>query len=238
MNELILIVVSFLASTLAAIAGMGGGVLLISVMPGFLPPPAIVPVHGLVQVVSTGTRAWFGFSHIEWSVFRAFLCGGIIGAAIGSQCIKSVPAELIPLLLGTFILIVTWMPTFELETRIPAKFFWFGGIQTFLSLFVGATGPLLSLFLLREGLGRDRLVVTHALLMTIVHLLKVTTFGLVGFVFRPYFPLLGGMVVSVALGSYFGTYLRGKVPERPFRGVLKVLLTVLALRMILKAMLG
>jgi uncharacterized membrane protein YfcA len=237
MNELILIVTSFLASTLAGITAMGGGVLLISVMAAFLPPLAIVPVHGVVMFASNATRALFGFRHIEWPIFRLYFCGGIIGAAIGSRFIKSIPAEIIPLLLGSFILIVTWIPTFKIEKRIPAKFFWMGGIQTFLSLFVGATGPLLSSVLVREGMERDRLVVTHAFLMTSAHLLKVTTFGLVGFVFTPYIPLLVGMIAGVTLGSYFGTYLRGKVPEKPFRQVLKTLLTILALRMILKVML-
>lgn len=133
-------------------------------MAAFLPPPAIVPIHGVVMLASTGTRALFGFRHIEWRIFRQYLCGGIIGAAIGSRLIKSIPPEVIPLLLGCFILLFTWMPTFEVESRIPFEFFWLGGIQTFLS--VGVTGPLLSLFLLREGLGKDRFVVTHALLMT------------------------------------------------------------------------
>jgi len=99
------------------------------------------------------------------------------------------------------------------------------------------TGPLLSLFSLREGLGKDRFVVTHALLMTSVHFLKVTTFGFVGFVFTPYFLLLGGMIAGVTFGSYLGTYVRGKVPKKPFRRALKVLLTVLALRMILRLLL-
>jgi uncharacterized membrane protein YfcA len=237
MNELLLVVTSFFASTLAGVTAMGGGILLISVMAAFLPPFAIVPIHGAVMLASNATRALFGLRHMEWRIFRQFLCGGVVGAAIGSRFIWSIPPEAIPLLLGSFILVVTWMPAFKVESRLPLKFFWLGGIQTFLSLFVGATGPLLSLFLLREGLGRDRLVVTHALLMTSVHVLKVTTFGLVGFVFRPYLLLLAGMIAAVTLGSYFGTYVRAKVPEKPFRRVLKVLLTLLALRMILRFLL-
>jgi len=45
------------------------------------------------------------------------------------------------------------------------------------------------------------------------------------------------MIAAVTLGSYFGTYVRAKVPEKPFRRVLKVLLTLLALRMILRFLL-
>ena len=232
-----LIGVSFLTSTLAGIIGMAGGLLLVSVMAAFLPPAAIVPLHGVVQLISNATRALFGFQYIEWRIFGHYFFGGMIGAAVGSQFITRIPPELIPFLLGCFILIVTWMPSVPLEARIPFKFFIIGSIQTFISLFVGPPGPLHLLFLLREGLGRDRLVVTGASIITGLHFLKVVTFGLIGFVFAPYIGLLAGMMISVTLGSYVGSRLRGIVPERPFRLLCKILLTLLALRMLFKVIL-
>jgi len=237
-SELVLIIAAFLSSALTGIIGMGGGVLLLSVMAIFLPPAAIVPVHGVVLTVSNATRGLFGYRHIDWRISGQYLCGAIVGAAIGSQFVTRVPPGLIPLFLGIFILMVTWMPFWKAEARVPLKFFWLGAAKTLLSLFVGAIGGFLSSFLLREGLGRDRFVVTGAALATTSHVLKVIVFGLLGFAFGPYLPLLTGMIVSVTLGSYVGTHLRGKVPEKPFRHVLKILLTGLALRMIIKVALG
>lgn len=238
MNESILIIASFVTSTLTAAIGMGGGVLMLSVMAIFLPPPTIVPLHGVVQLVSNATRGLFGYRYIEWRLSGQYLCGACIGAAIGSQFVTRIPAGLIPVMLGSFILMVTWVPTMKSEARIPVKYFWLGVVKTLLSLFVGATAGLLSSLLLREGLGRDRLVVTVAVLATISHMLKIITFGLLGFAFGSYIPLLSAMIISVTLGSYVGTCLRGKVPEKPFRKFLKILLTLLALRMILKVVLG
>jgi uncharacterized membrane protein YfcA len=43
------------------------------------------------------------------------------------------------------------------------------------------------------------------------------------------------MVVAAAAGSWLGTKLRDRIPEEIFRQGLKVLITLLALRMILKA---
>lgn len=236
--EFVLIAASFLASTITGTLGLGGGVLLISVMAIFLPPVAIVPVHGVVLLVMSATRGLFGLRHVEWPIVRQYLYGAIIGAAIGSQFVRKIPPGLIPLLLGIFILTVTWMPILKTEVRIPLKFSCLGGVKTLLSLFVGATGPLLIPFLLRAGLMKDRLVVTAAVLATISHILKVTAFGLLGFAFAPYVPLLVGMMISVTLGSYVGTRLRGKVPEQPFRQAVKILVTVLASRMIIKVTLG
>jgi uncharacterized membrane protein YfcA len=238
MNELILIVVSFFTSMLTAIIGMGGGILLISVMAIFLPPPAIVPLHGVVQLVSSGTRTLFGFRYVERRILGQYLCGAIIGAAVGSQFVTRIPAGLIPVMLGSFILIVTWAPIIKAEAHIPGRFLWLGSVHTVLTLFIGVTGPLLPSFLLRERLGKDGLVVNVAVMAMISHVLRVVTFGLLGFAFAPYVLLLGGMIISVTLGSYVGTFLRGKVPEKPFRQLLKILVTVLAILMISRVVLG
>ena len=233
-NALILIVTCLCSSVLSGIIGTGGAMLLIAVMAMFLPPAAIVPLHGVVQLVSSVTRGLFGFRHVAWRICGQYLCGAVIGAAVASQFVARIPPGSIPILLGAFVLIVTWMPGVQAEVRVPVKFLFFGAGITFLSLFVGATAGLLASLMLREGLGRDRYVVTVALLATISHALKIIAFGLLGFAFSPYASLLVGMILSVTLGSYVGTRLRGKVPEKPFRQALKILLTILALRMILK----
>ena len=55
METYFLIGVSFLTSTFTGIIGIGGGLMLISVMPGLLPAAAIVPVHGAVQLASNSS---------------------------------------------------------------------------------------------------------------------------------------------------------------------------------------
>jgi uncharacterized membrane protein YfcA len=107
-----------------------------------------------------------------------------------------------------------------------------GWVQAFLGLFVGATGPLGPPVLLREGVRKDRLVATEAVFMSCVHLLKVMTFGFLGFVFRPYLVLLAAMIAAVTLGSWVGTRLRPRLPEPVFRVLIKVILTILAVRMV------
>ena len=110
-----------------------------------------------------------------------------------------------------------------------------GAAQTALSLFVGVTGPLTNAFLSRQNLSRDRLIITASLLMTVTHLLKIVVFGMIGFVFTPYLPLIAGMIVAATLGSYVGTRLRGRLSESLFRKIFKGVVTILALRMIVNA---
>jgi uncharacterized membrane protein YfcA len=232
MTDALLIVAAFLSSSLTAVLGLGGGMLLISVMSVFLPPVAVVPVHGVVQFASNASRGAFAPKDIRRDILWPFLVGCLLGTLAGSQVVMKVPTEFLPLPLGIFILLMTWLPQIKKKLWFPGKFLSLGIVQAFLTLFVGATGPLNLPFLMRAGLNRDQLVVTAAAFMTIVHLVKIVTFGLLGFAFGPYLLLMALMTLAVITGSYAGTRLRNRIPEQLFRTVFKVLITLLALRMI------
>ena len=69
--------------------------------------------------------------------------------------------------------------------------------------------------------------------MTVNHALKIITFGIIGFSFWPWLWLLAGMVVAGVLGSWVGTKLRSRIPQANFQRWFRVLVSLLALRMIL-----
>jgi uncharacterized membrane protein YfcA len=236
-DSLLLILAAFLSSSLTAVLGLGGGMLLISFMSVFLPPAAVVPVHGVVQFASNASRGAFSPREIRRELLWPFLVGCLIGTLLGSRLVLQVPSAYLPIPLGTFILLMTWLPQIKKKLWFPGKFLSLGIVQAFLTLFVGATGPLNMPFLMRAGLTKDQLVVTAAAFMTIVHLVKIVTFGLLGFTFAPYLGLMVWMVLAVIAGSYVGTKLRHKVPEQLFLKVFKLLISLLAVRMIVKALL-
>lgn len=130
---LLLIPVAFLTSCLAGAIGMGGGVLLIALMPGLVPAAAILPIHALVQLASNVSRAAFGWRHIDW-------------------------------------------------TLVPA--------------------------------------------------ITVGAFALIGFSFGPWLWLIAAMVVASVVGSWVGTWLRRFIPQVDFQRWFRLLVTLLALRMI------
>lgn len=234
MGYFFLITCAFFSSALTAVMGLGGGILLISVMPGLLPAAAVVPVHGAVQLASNVSRALFGLRHVAWGLVAQYAAGAVVGAALGARFVVTINEQSLALALGSFILLVTWVPGLK-KLRVPGRFVGVGAVQTFISLFVGAAGPLISPVLLSEGLPRDRLVVTHGAMMTLLHGLKLLAFTLLGFSLAPYLGLLVGMVLAVILGSWTGTRLRGRLPEDRFRSFFKILLTLLAIRLLHRA---
>jgi uncharacterized membrane protein YfcA len=236
MNELLLIGVAFVSSTFTAIIGIGGGLLLISLMPGFLPIAAVVPVHGAVQIASNVSRASFAYREIKWAILAPYSLGVVLGAMLGAPMVGMVPPTYVPVLLGLFIILVTWLPVAGLARRRRRHFFPVGTIQSFLSLFVGATGPLSAPFLLHHGFRRDQVVATHAAMISVLHLVKTACFLMLGVVFYPYLVLMLGMMISMTFGSYVGTRLRAYVPEKGFRMIFKVAITLLGLRLLLSGL--
>ncbi|MCP4431009.1 MAG: sulfite exporter TauE/SafE family protein [Gammaproteobacteria bacterium] len=224
---------AFGTSILTAITGVGGGMTLIAIMPGLLPAPAIIPVHGVVQLFSNSSRAFFGWQHIHWGFTTAFVCGAFIGGLLAARLTLEINLKYSPLLIAAYILFSVWGPKLQFKKAPRGEFFTIGLCQTGLSMIVGATGPLGQASLLSKGLQRDALVVTAALMTTFTHLIKILLFGIIGFTFISYWQLITGMSIGVIVGAYIGTHIRYRIAEHLYREILKWLLTILAIRIIL-----
>jgi len=228
--------VSFLGSFIAGALGLGGGVLVLATMANLLPPLALVPLHGVVQLGSNLSRAVLNWRHMLMSVATPFLIGTIIGAAIGAQFVVALPKSLLQLVIAVFILASTWLPNLQSQSAGKAKFFVVGIVTTIVTMFVGGTGVLVGSFVAPACSERHQFVGTHSVVMTIQHGLKIVTFTLLGFAFGPYIALLVGLVTFSFIGSYVGKLLLNRLPERIFRAALKATLTVLALQLLYSAL--
>jgi uncharacterized membrane protein YfcA len=223
----------FLTSLVAGVFGMGGGVALIAVMPGLVPAAAILPLHAATQLASNGSRAVFGWRHIDLGLIPPFLLGAVAGAALGAQIFQAIDLHWLPAIIGAFILLITWLPLPLVSGQGRLALVLLGFYQTGLGMLIGATGPLGAAVLARRNPARDWLVVNTALYMTANHLLRMLAFTMIGFAFSEYLLLLAGMVVAVVAGSWVGTILRPRLPQGNFQFWFKLLVSVLALRMIL-----
>lgn len=226
----LLVVASFFTSALTAAFGVGGGVAMLALLGLFLPVAALIPVHGAVQLGSNTGRAWHQRPFIRHDIFAPFLIGSLIGAVAGAFVVVQVPDAVLKLVLGGFILLVTWgkIPGFDRLGRIGLAV---GSAATaLLTMMVGATGPLLSsVFAQIIPDDRKALVATHAAGMTVQHALKIVVFGLAGFAFAAWVPLVAAMIASGYLGTVFGSRWLERLPEARFRRWFKIGISILAL---------
>ena len=232
MTELALLPIAFFTSALAGVMGMGGGVLLIAVMPGVVPPTAIIPLHSVAQLASNGSRALFGWRHIDVALIPAFTVGAIAGAWLGAQVYTRLDLQLLPAIIGVLILGLTWLPLPKPTGAGQLGLALLGFYQTGLGMLAGATGPLGAAVLLRHNTDKDWLVVNTAVYMSVNHVLRGMAFAALGFSFVAWWELILGLVIAVTAGSWVGTRLRAHVPQLDFQRLFKLLVTLLALRMI------
>ena len=227
-----LILFSYVTSAVTVAFGLGGGVMMLVALGSVLPPLAVIPVHGVVQFGSNAGRAYVMRAHTERRLFGFFVIGALIGIAIAAQIVVSVPQAALQALLALFILYTVWGPKLG-KHKVPAPaFIGVGAVTSFATMFVGATGPLLAAFLPPDRYGKMATVATHSACMTVQHGVKVVAFGIVGFAFPEWLPLIAAMIATGFLGTATGKKVLEWMPERVFAIGFKTVLTLLAARLL------
>jgi len=237
-QALLLILLSGLTSLITAALGIGGGVLLLAVMASMLPVTALIPVHGLVQLGSNFNRALMTRPHIDWVRVRPFALGALLGALIATLVLVQLPLTLIQLSVAAFILYLLWGPGFGKGELSRSGLLVMGVLTTLVSMFVGATGPLVAAWVHRLNAGKFPTVATFAACMSLQHLLKLAVYSTLGFLFVEWLPLILAMVAAGAIGTWLGLKLLDRMPPAWFRPLFRLIVTVLALRLIWQAVTG
>ncbi len=236
---LVLIVTAGLTSAMTAALGIGGGVLLLAVLSMLLPAAAVIPLHGLVQLGSNANRAAFTAAHIRWRVLYWFAPGVVLGAVLASLLLIELPPWLLQLSIAGFILLLCWGPAIPKVVTGPVGTFIAAIGTTFISHFVGATGPLVASFIKQQQQGqRQAIVATFAAVMTLQHAPKALVYSGAGFVFNEWLGLALAMIIAGVLGTKLGLKVMYKTSDQRFTQVFNLILTLLALRLIWQAFSG
>lgn len=229
---LAIIVASFLTSALTAALGLGGGLAMLAILGLGLPSASLLAVHGIVQLGSNASRVAIQRRFIAWPLVLWFFLGSVAGVAIGTPIAAAIPETAAKLALGLFILWSVFGARPKPERMGRATFVAGGAITSIATMIVGATGPLVAGLLSARGLVKQALVATHATCMVVQHGLKIIAFGLIGFSYAQWAPLLAAMIATGALGSLAGTIALDRLPEPIFRRAFKITMTLLALHII------
>ncbi|MBV6636691.1 sulfite exporter TauE/SafE family protein [Mameliella sp. AT18] len=225
----ILVAVSFVSSFITVALGIGGGALLLAVMASVMPPAALIPVHGVIQVGSNALRLAVLFRHVHWPPVLTFLVGTVIGVALGGSLVVNLPPGAILIGVGGFVIWSVLSKPPAWLSRLPVVT---GLISSFLTMFFGATGVFVANFTKSLNLPRQAHVASHAAFMTAQHLAKVLAFGLLGFAFGPWLGFLAAMILAGFLGTLGGRLILDRLSDHGFRRVLDVVLILISIRLI------
>ena len=84
----ILIIAAFITSSISAVLGMGGGIILLGIMAIVIPEGyKVIALHGMVQLFSNTTRTFIFRKNLNSKLIYQFLNGAFIGVLISALII-------------------------------------------------------------------------------------------------------------------------------------------------------
>jgi len=245
MELIILIISAFLTSSISAVLGMGGGIILLGIMAIIIPNGyMVIALHGIIQLISNTTRTFVFRKYLKKDLVKEFLIGAIIGAGLSAIIIfllikifevssaSEIKVDFLKPLIGIFIIWYLFLkgPKKEKESK---SFIKVGSISGLASIFIGATGPLIAPFFLNSNLTKENIIANKAACQMITHLTKIPLF--IFFFNVSYiqeYKLLLPLIIAVFIGTNFGKKILDMIPEKLFIKLFKIALFIIAIKLI------
>ena len=211
-------VAAFGLAMLSAIAGFGGGVLLLPVFAALFGPRAAAPMLTLAQIGSNSGRVLLNRGELSRPVIGWFALGAVPMAIAGALLLASAPLSGLKRGLGAFLVaVVVWR---RLRPRLgmggTKGFGLVGAASGFVSALVGSAGPLTAPFFLAYGLTRGAYIGTEAACALVLHLTKTVAYGGVSLL-TPQIVLYGAMLTPATVaGAWVGKRLVDRLDDRVF----------------------
>jgi uncharacterized protein len=209
---------AFLLALLSAVAGFGGGVLLLPVFTALFGLRVAVPMLALTQLSSNGARVWLNRHDLGWRLIGWFALGAVPFAVAGGLLLAHAPLGALKKVLGMFLIAVVVWRRINPHPRKPTDpaFAAVGAASGLGSALLGSVGPLTAPFFLAYGLTRAAYIGTEAASALTMHLAKIGAYGagdlLTGTV------LLYGVALTPATlaGAWVGKKIVGRISDQVF----------------------
>lgn len=227
---------ALITSTISALIGMGGGVLLLALMTLVLPYQVLIPIHGIVQFISNFSRSFLLRSHVNKVFLVSFLMGTPFGTIAAYYLLSSIKDPSIYYLLLAILILYSVFKPRKLPSVILNKAGWFtlGIVTSLFAPVLGATGPLLAVFYVRDDLSRQEIIATKAAQQMFIHLLKIPLFLSLDFSYIENIDIITIMIIGVLIGTFGGVKVLEKLDEKLFRKIFKSVLFISAMRLLYK----
>ena len=178
MLYIVIIITAFLTSVLSGLVGMAGGAVLIAVLITILPVSSAMILHGATQAIANGSRTLLLREHLVWRLLPGYGLGAACAIGIATWLVLVPDPGVVLIAIGIFPWAAQWSSRLKgLDITQPMNTVLCGFSVTFAQLIAGAAGPILDVFYINSGLGRQAIVANKALTQTIGHLLRILYYG-------------------------------------------------------------
>lgn len=231
---LLFALVTFCSSIISATFGLGGGFLILAVLGIVLPVAAMVPLHSVLALGLLTSRFWYFREYVSWDIVRSFVPGAVIGVVIGARIYVALPEAVIASTVSMLMLVTVWFPHIQWRPSFRHPFFYVGIVHAFLSTLF-SFGALMQPLMVRTRLNRMQIIGTLAAALFVMTLIKTLSYAAFGFDYQPYAWIIIAGVLASFPGAAVGKRLARRFREEQFRLAFRVLMTLLALRLLYRA---
>jgi uncharacterized protein len=211
-------VAAFALAVLSAVAGFGGGVLLLPVFTALFGLRVAVPMLTVTQLSSNGARVWLNRHELRWRLIGWFALGAVPLAVVGALVLAHAPLGSLKRVLGVFLIAVVVWRRMKPLVRKPrdTAFAAVGAASGLGSALLGSVGPLTAPFFLAYGLARAAYIGTEAGSALVMHLAKLGGYGF-GDLLTAQVLLYGAALTPATLaGAWVGKRIVGSISDRVF----------------------
>ena len=241
-------VASFFAWIVSTLAGGGSPFILIPLVNLLMGAAAVPPVITIGMFFGNAHRVFLFWREIDWVLTAWYAPGAIAGAILGAYTFTQIHLDWLQLVIGVFLIVSAFLFEIEkkpekldqkLDQKLDEKLAealipeevkpkfqlkaWYimpaGFLKAYVSGLVGTTGPVLNPFYLRYGLVKEKMIATKATHMTIIHLVKIITYG--AFAAMSKEQIVAGLAIGLAAipANLVGKYILSRMSSDQFREI-------------------
>ena len=226
---LILLFVSWLASTISGIAGFGGSLIILPILSFLIGAKKAIPILTIAWMMGNLSRAGFGYKEIQWKPVIYFCIGALPAAVLGARMFVELPSGLIMKAIGIFLLVVVILRHLNIKYALSEKWFipW-GALVGFLSAVLGSAGPIGAVAFLSLNLAPTAYVASEAVTAVLMHLTKTVVYGRYALLTGQ--DLITGVILGLAMvvGSWTARRFIKNMSGKVFGYFVEILLAVAA----------
>jgi uncharacterized membrane protein YfcA len=234
-TAVLVVMATFAAAALSAVAGFGGATLLLPVFVAVFGARDAVVVLTMAQLASNASRVWFNRGEVDRRLVGVFGAGAVPAAIVGSLLFATAPLPTLTRVIGAFLLLmVLWRRRPGVARLDDRTFAAVGAASGFGSALVGSIGPMMAPFFLARGLVRGAYIGTEAAAAVVMHVTKLVVFG-VAAVLTLRSGLIGlALAPAATVGAWMGKRIVDRLPVAVFIAVVEAGLVAAGLLLLIR----
>lgn len=211
---LLLVVLGLISGVLTTLAGMGGGMVMLSVLTVTSGPHTALALSSPALFVSNSHRAYVFRKNVDRRILLLIAAGALPGALVGGLLLPAIPDVVIKVLLvlTTALAIARAKGWIELRPRSGSLAAAGAGVGA-LSATSGGAGMLLGPVIMSAGLSGMAFVGTIAACAVTMHLGRIGGYLASGLITAELMPSIGALMIGLIGGNLVGLKVRHLVPK-------------------------